>query len=130
MTGFFKVKSLGDVLGMTRLFSPVGMEELHTLDAFSRVLAKDLVAGENLPGFRRSCMDGYAVNAASTFGASESGPAWLSIKGTIAMGDIPDFELARGEAARISTGGMLPAGADAVVMVEHTEAIDVQSIEI
>ncbi|HBT88254.1 molybdopterin molybdotransferase MoeA [Desulfobacter sp.] len=130
MTGFFKVKSLGDVLGMTRLFSPVGMEELHTLDAFSRVLAKDLVAGENLPGFRRSCMDGYAVNAASTFGASESGPAWLSIKGTIAMGDIPDFELARGEAARISTGGMLPAGADAVVMVEHTEAIDEQSIEI
>jgi molybdopterin molybdotransferase len=75
-------------------------------------------------------MDGYAVNAASTFGASESGPAWLELKGTIAMGDIPDFELAPGQAARISTGGMLPAGADAVVMVEHTEAVDDQSIEI
>ena len=130
MTGFFKVKTLGDVLGMTQLFSPVGIEELHTQDAFSRVLAKDLVADENLPGFRRSCMDGYAVSAASTFGASESGPAWLTLKGAIAMGDIPDFELAPGQAARISTGGMLPAGADAVVMVEHTEAVDEQSIEV
>ena len=130
MTGFFKVKTLGDVLGMTQLFSPVGIEELHTRDAFSRVLAKDLIADENLPGFRRSCMDGYAVSAASTFGASESGPAWLTLKGAIAMGDIPDFELAPGQAARISTGGMLPAGADAVVMVEHTEAVDEQSIEV
>ncbi|NDY73917.1 molybdopterin molybdenumtransferase MoeA [Desulfobacter hydrogenophilus] len=130
MTSFFKVKSLDEVLGMTQLFSPVGIEELHTRDAFSRVLAKDLISGENLPGFRRSCMDGYAVSAASTFGASESGPAWLTLKGAIAMGDIPDFKLAPGEAARISTGGMLPAGADAVVMVEHTEAVDEQSIEI
>lgn len=130
MTGFFKVKSLDDVLGMTQLFSPVGIEELHTRDAFSRVLAKDLISGEDLPGFKRSCMDGYAVNAASTFGASESGPAWLTLKGAIAMGDIPDFALAPGEAARISTGGMLPAGADAVVMVEHTEAVNEQSIEI
>jgi molybdopterin molybdotransferase len=130
MSGFFKVKTLEEVLGMTQLFSPVGIEDLHTRDAFSRVLAQDLVADENLPGFRRSCMDGYAVNAASTFGASESGPAWLALNGTIAMGDIPDFELAPGQAARISTGGMLPAGADAVVMVEHTEAVDDQSIEI
>jgi len=130
MTGFFKVKSLDDVLGMTQLFSPVGTEKLHIRDAFSRVLAKDLISGEDLPGFRRACMDGYAVNAASTFGASESGPAWLTLKGAVAMGDIPDFELAPGEAARISTGGMLPAGADAVVMVEHTEAVDEQSIEI
>jgi len=130
MTVFFKVKPLEEVIGMTQLFSPVGIEEVHTRDAFSRVLAKDLVADENLPGFRRSCMDGYAVNAASTFGASESGPAWLNLKGSIAMGDIPDFELAPGEAARISTGGMLPAGADAVVMVEHTEVVDEQSIEV
>jgi len=130
MTVFFKVKPLEEVIGMTQLFSPVGIEKVHTRDAFSRVLAKDLVADENLPGFRRSCMDGYAVNAASTFGASESGPAWLNLKGSIAMGDIPDFELAPGEAARISTGGMLPAGADAVVMVEHTEAVDEQSIEV
>lgn len=130
MTGFFKVKSLEEVLGMTQLFSPVGTEALHIRDALSRVPAKALLAGEDLPGFRRSCMDGYAVSAASTFGASESGPAWLPLKGTIAMGDIPDFELAPGQAARISTGGMLPAGADAVVMVEHTEAVDEQSIEI
>ena len=130
MTDFFKVKSLDEVLGMAQLFAPVGLEQLHIHDAFSRVLAKDLVAGEDLPGFRRSCMDGYAVNAPSTFGASESGPAWLTLKGSIAMGDIPDFELAPGEVARIATGGMLPKGADAVVMVEHTEAVDEQSIEV
>lgn len=130
MTDFFKVKPLDEVLGMAQLFAPVGIEELHIHDAFSRIPAKDLVAGEDLPGFRRSCMDGYAVNAPSTFGASESGPAWLSLKGSIAMGDIPDFELAPGEAARISTGGMLPKGADAVVMVEHTEAVDEHSIEV
>lgn len=73
-------------------------------------------------------MDGYAVNAASPFGASESGPAWLTLKG--AMGDIPGFELTPGKAARISTGGMLPTGADAVVMMEDTEAVDEQSIKI
>lgn len=130
MTHFFKAKPLEEVLGMTQLFSPVGIEELHIHDAFSRVLAKDLIAGEDLPGFRRSCMDGYAVNAASTFGASESGPAWLILKGSVAMGETPDFELLPGEALRISTGGMLPKGADAVVMIEHTEAVDEQSIEI
>lgn len=115
---------------MTRLFSPVENEEVHTQDAFSRVLAQDLVSAENLPGFRRSCMDGYAVKASSTFGASESNPAWLNIRGSVAMGEIPDFELGPQEAARIATGGMLPSGADAVVMVEHTEAVDDLSVEI
>ena len=130
MTHFFQVKTLEEVLEMTRLFSPVESEEVHTQDAFSRVLAQDLVSAENLPGFRRSCMDGYAVKASSTFGASESNPAWLNIRGSVAMGEIPDFELGSQEAARIATGGMLPSGADAVVMVEHTEAVDDLSVEI
>ncbi len=130
MTNFFQVKSLDEVLGMARFFPPVGSEDIQIQDAFSRVLAQELVSAEDLPGFRRSCMDGYAVMASSTFGASESNPAWLNIRGSIAMGEIPDFELGPQEAARISTGGMLPAGADAVVMVEHTEAVDDLSVEI
>jgi molybdopterin molybdotransferase len=83
-----------------------------------------------MPGFRRATMDGYAVAAKSTFGASESSPAWLEIAGTIAMGEVPDFKITQGQAAKISTGGMLPEGADAVVMVEHTDPVDETSVEI
>ncbi|MBF0468157.1 MAG: molybdopterin molybdotransferase MoeA [Desulfamplus sp.] len=69
-------------------------------------------------------MDGYAVHSSSTFGASESSPAWITVAGAIAMGDVPDFSIESGQSAKISTGGMLPDGADSVVMVEHTESVD------
>jgi molybdopterin molybdotransferase len=74
-------------------------------------------------------MDGFAVRAASTFGASEANPAYLSIRGQIPMGVKPDFAIGPGEAARISTGGMLPEGADSVIMVEHTDLLDATTIE-
>ncbi|WP_299981044.1 gephyrin-like molybdotransferase Glp [Desulfobacula sp.] len=130
MNHFFKVKSLEEVMALIGEFSPVGSEKIPISKAFSRVLARDLVAKQDMPGFRRATMDGYAVVAQSTFGASESGPAWLDIAGTILMGDIPDFTLKLGQAVKISTGGMLPEGADSVVMVEHTEQIDELSVEI
>mgnify|MGYP006416376661 FL=1 len=130
MSYFFKVKSLEEVIALTEKFSPVETETSPVSKAFSRVIARDLVAKKDMPGFRRATMDGYAVEANSTFGASESSPAWLNIAGTILMGDIPQFSIARGQAAKISTGGMLPTGADSVVMVEHTELIDELSVEI
>lgn len=130
MNHFFKVKSLEEVMALIGKFSPVESEKIPVSDIFSRVLARDLVAEQDMPGFRRATMDGYAVVARSTFGASESGPAWLDITGTILMGDIPDFTLKLGQAVKISTGGMLPEGADSVVMVEHTEQIDELSVEI
>lgn len=130
MNHFFKVKSLEAVMAMAEEFPPVGVENVPVSEAFSRVLAQDLTAKKDLPGFRRATMDGYAVSAGSTFGASESSPAWLDIVGTILMGDIPEFSIGAGQAARISTGGMLPEGADSVVMVEHTELIDDLSVEI
>ncbi len=130
MNHFFKVKSLEEVMALTDQFTCVGTEDIPVLQSFSRVLAKDLIAEKDMPGFRRATMDGFAVAANSTFGASESSPAWLEIAGTILMGDIPDFSIQKGQAARISTGGMLPEGADSVVMVEHTEAIDELSVEI
>lgn len=130
MNHFFKVKSLEEVMALTEQFSPVGSETIPVCDAFSRILARDLIAPKDMPGFRRATMDGYAVVASSTFGASESSPAWFDIVGTIRMGDIPDFDLSPGQAAKISTGGMLPKGADSVVMVEHTELIDDLSVEI
>lgn len=130
MNHFFKVKSLEEVMAMTSIFSPVKSEKIDVSDSFSRILAQDLVANQDMPGFRRATMDGYAVEASSTFGASESGPAWLDIAGTILMGDIPQFSLKPGQAVQISTGGMLPEGADSVVMVEHTQRIDEKSVEI
>jgi len=130
MNHFFKVKSLEEVMALTGEFSPVESEKIPISEAFSRVLSRDLVAEQDMPGFKRATMDGYAVVAQSTFGASESAPAWLDITGTILMGDIPNFTLESGQAVKISTGGMLPDGADSVVMVEHTELIDDTSVEI
>jgi molybdopterin molybdotransferase len=130
MSHFFKVKSLDEVLSLTRLFDPTDIETVDIREAFSRILAADVAAPRDMPGFRRATMDGFAVNASATFGASESTPAWLEIQGTVLMGQVPDFDLTPGKAARISTGGMLPGGADAVVMVEHTQTIDDTSVEI
>ncbi|MDZ7666565.1 MAG: gephyrin-like molybdotransferase Glp [Desulfotignum sp.] len=130
MSHFFKVKSLDEVLSLTRQFDPTDAETVDIAETVSRILAEDVAAPRDMPGFRRATMDGFAVNASATFGASESTPAWLEIQGTVLMGQVPDFELAPGKAAGISTGGMLPKGADAVVMVEHTQTIDDTSVEI
>jgi molybdopterin molybdotransferase len=130
MNHFFNVKTLEEVFSLVPQFPALSMETIDVTDACSRILAVDLVAGRDMPGFRRATMDGYAVHAASTFGASESSPAWLELVGMVLMGEIPDFVLEPGQAAHISTGGMLPQGADSVVMVEHTEAVDEGSVEI
>ncbi len=130
MNHFFNVKTLEEVFSLKEQFPAVGTERIDVGDSCSRVLAADLIAKRDMPGFRRATMDGYAVHAASTYGASESSPAWLELVGTISMGQVPDFSLEPGQAAHISTGGMLPKGADSVVMVEHTEAVDEGSVEI
>ncbi len=123
MNHFFKVKTLAQVMSIVPEFPAIGIETVPLSQSYFRVLAKDIYADQNIPGFRRATMDGYAVDAGSTFGASESNPAWLEVIGSIAMGDVPTFSVEQGQAAKISTGGMLPKGADSVVMVEHTEAI-------
>jgi molybdopterin molybdotransferase len=99
-------------------------------EAFGRVLSRDVLAPEDLPGFSRSTMDGYAVMSGDTFGASETAPAYLNVTREIMMGDEPDFELKKGEAAKIATGGMLPRRADAVVMFEHVQGLDERMIEV
>jgi molybdopterin molybdotransferase len=130
MKEFFDVASIEAVLALKEQFKPVSKEQVALDEALGRVLAEDFVAAADLPGFDRSTMDGYALCAASTYGASESNPAYLSIVGTIGMGQVPDFTVTHGQAARISTGGMLPPGADGVVMVEHTDAVDDHTIEV
>jgi molybdopterin molybdotransferase len=130
MKEFFNVSDVEQVLEFIETFTPIGSETVPLMEAYQRVLAEKLLSDVNLPGFDRSTMDGFAVRASSTFGASEGSPAFLDVKGTIDMGEAPDFEINHGEAARISTGGMMPNGADAVVMVEFTDAVDDHTIEV
>jgi molybdopterin molybdotransferase len=130
MKEFFKVTDVKDVLGLLSSFRRVGAETVETLDSLNRILAEAIVAEEDLPPFPRTVVDGFAVKGTSTFGASESNPAYLEVVGSIAMGALPSMAVAAGQAARIATGGMLPAGADSVVMVEYTNSIDDTTIEV
>ncbi|MGE5554337.1 MAG: gephyrin-like molybdotransferase Glp [Betaproteobacteria bacterium] len=97
-----------------------GVEEVSLEEALGRVLAAEVVAPEPLPAFARSTVDGFAVRARDTFGASESQPALLTLAGQVGMGEAAERPLGAGEAIRVPTGGALPPGADAVVMFEHT----------
>ncbi|MBM4444445.1 MAG: molybdopterin molybdenumtransferase MoeA [Chloroflexi bacterium] len=105
-------------------------EAIPTVEALGRVLADDIAAPADLPHFPRSAMDGYAVRAGDTHGASESQPAFLKVVGEVLMGRPAAVSLSPGEAALIHTGGMLAGGSDAVVMVENTRTADASSIEV
>jgi molybdopterin molybdotransferase len=89
-----------------------------------------MVSAENLPNFFRSTVDGYAVKARDTFGASEGIPAFLEVSGEVPMGQVPKMGVCEGQAVKISTGGMIPEGADGVVMVEYCHVIDEKSLEV
>jgi molybdopterin molybdotransferase len=104
-------------------------EEISISLSLNRVLFNDIPSPEDLPQFNRSTMDGFAVRSADTFGATESSPALLRIVGDIPMGTMPERGIVKGEAMKIATGGALPQGADAVVMLEHTQPVDEASIE-
>lgn len=130
MKEFFKVVDLEDARKRACEFGQVGFERVPLGAAHGRILAVDCTAEIDLPGFRRSSMDGYAVCAASTFGASDSAPSLLMVVGSVEMGKSADLSVSSGEAVRILTGGMVPDGADSVVMVEHTEPIDERTIEV
>lgn len=90
-------------------------------DALGRVLAAPVMAGDDLPPFANSSMDGYAVRAADVAGASQESPAGLRVLADIAAGSDPSVEIGPGTAARIMTGAPMPRGADAVVPVEATD---------
>jgi molybdopterin molybdotransferase len=112
------------------LHGPRASERIRTDHALGRVLAKDFHSPGCLPTFRRSTMDGFAVRAADTFGASEALPSYLSVVDEVLMGRPAERGPRTGEAVRIATGGMLPDGADAVVMVENTQDVDASTIEV
>ncbi|HSG45099.1 MAG TPA: gephyrin-like molybdotransferase Glp [Anaerolineales bacterium] len=96
-------------------------ESIDVVSSLNQILAEDILAPHPLPDFQRTTVDGYAVRADDTHGASDSLPAYLTLIGEVPMGDTPSFEIGEGQCALIHTGGMLPNGADAVVMIEYTQ---------
>ena len=131
MPEFFNVLPPDDArdLLFSHLTAVLAPETIPTEDALGRVTAVAVYAPHALPAFRRSTMDGYAVKAANTYGASESLPAFLTVVGEVSMGRDADVTIRMGEAAIVHTGGMIPETADAVVQVEHTQRISDQFIE-
>jgi len=103
---------------------PLGVEEITLLEAYNRVLAQDITATMDIPPFNRSTVDGYAVKAEDTFGADENNPVRLKACGIVNVGEPTKIVVTHGTAVEIVTGAPTPEGADAVVMVEHTERKD------
>ncbi|RQD67908.1 MAG: molybdopterin molybdenumtransferase MoeA [Tindallia sp. MSAO_Bac2] len=103
-------------------------EKCALMDSLHRVLSKPIESPHDVPGFDRSTVDGYAVKASDTYGASESMPSMLTYAGEVLMGKPAYISIGAGECAYVPTGGMLPEGSDAVVMVEHVEKMDDETI--
>ena len=127
---FFKIKTAEEVLEILKKFSPLGEDTVSLEDAFNRVISQEIISQEDLPDFPRSSMDGYAVRARDTFGATETLPVSLDLAGEIPIGTAPEISVGPGKAVRIPTGGMMPEGADAVVMVEYCHPLDDKTIEV
>jgi len=130
MTEFLEVVSSNELRRRLDGFCRMSSEVIWIDDAVGRYLAEDVLSPEDLPEHPRSTVDGFAVKANDTFGASESLPALLRLTGSVEMGKQPDATVQAGSAIEIPTGGYLPEGADAVVMVEYTDRLDSTHIEV
>ncbi|MBD3195611.1 MAG: hypothetical protein GF317_11175 [Candidatus Lokiarchaeota archaeon] len=129
--GFAKLTSVEEAL--EKLFAKIKIinsKEIETLKALNWIIAEDIESQINVPSFDKSAMDGYAVVAEDTFGASPSNPKYVNKVGKIEIGEDSDLKLKKGEAIRISTGAMIPDGADAVVKIEDTEIDEDDKIRI
>lgn len=130
MKSFLTLQSVDQILARIYEFHPLPAETLPLDEASGRRMAEGWRAPEDLPGFDRSTVDGYAVRARDVFGAQEGSPALLECVGDCPMGGVPEFSLAEGQTAGILTGGMLPEGADCVVMVEYSRQAGGKLVEL
>jgi molybdopterin molybdotransferase len=127
---FFTTRTVADALAGFRPRRRTGTEAVPLAAALRRVPATPVAAPHSLPGFARSTVDGYAVRAADTYGVSEGLPGYLTVIGTVRMGSEPDTAVTPGTAVGMPTGGVIPPGADAVVMVEYTAEAMPGTIEV
>jgi molybdopterin molybdotransferase len=127
---FFTTRAVAETLAGFRPGRRTPAEPVPLADALHRVPAAPVTAPHALPGFARSTVDGYAVRAADTYGVSEGLPGYLQVAGAVRMGAEPDVTVAPGTVAGMPTGGVLPPGADAVVMIEYTQEAMPGTIEV
>jgi molybdopterin molybdotransferase len=127
---FFATRTVAEALAGFRPARRSAVEDVPLADALHRVPAADVPAAAPLPGFAKSTVDGYAVRAADTYGASEGLPSYLDLVGAVRMGVAPTVAVPAGGCVAMPTGGVLPGGADAVVMVEHTAETMPGTIEV
>lgn len=130
MPEFFTTKTVAEALAGFRPARRTATETVPLPEALRRVPAAPVTAPHPLPGFPRSTVDGYAVHAADTYGASEGLPAYLDVRGTVHMGTEPDVTVTPGHAVTMPTGGAIPPGADAIVMIEYTAETMPGTIEV
>jgi molybdopterin molybdotransferase len=127
---FFAVRTLDEALSGFRPGRRTSTERIELESALGRVLVEGVAAPHALPGYARATVDGFAVRAADTYGASEGLPSYLELAGEVRMGRPPSVEVRPGTAAAIATGAPLPPGADAVLMVEHTQSAAPELLEV
>ena len=130
MTEFLHVITSDGLVERLGAFARLPSELVPLSSALHRIPVEAVVAPEDLPERARSTVDGYAVQAADSFGASDAIPALFTVVGAVEMGALSDLLIGPGQAAYIPTGGFLPSGADAIVMVEYTNRVDRTSIEV
>jgi molybdopterin molybdotransferase len=122
MRGFLKRTPVKTLLSLIKDHSHLlSAEEILTVEASGRILAEEIISPANVPEFDRSAMDGYALDAESTFGASSYNPLMFRVVGQVTPGETYDGVIKPGEALRIMTGGPVPKGANAVLMAENAE---------
>ena len=127
---FFTTRTVAEALTGFRPVRRTAAEAIPLSEALHRVPAAPVTAPHPLPGFARSTVDGYAVRAADTYGVSEGLPGYLDVAGVVRMGAEPEVTVRPGTVAVMPTGGVLPPGADAVVMVEYTQEAMPGTIEV
>ena len=127
---FFTVRTVSEALTGFRPARRTPFETVSLDDALGRVPAEPIHAPYALPGFARATVDGFAVRAADTYGASEGLPGYLDLAGEARMGRPPETEVRPGSAVAIATGAPLPPGADAVLKLEHTQAATPELLEV
>ena len=132
MTEFIKLVSSSDArIKYFDVYSPESRTEIiETRNSLGRVTASPILAPHSLPSFPRSTVDGYSVRAPDTYGASEALPVYLKLVGEIPMGAAPGLTVKPAQCALIHTGGMLPKGTDAVIMIENTQKSLLDEIEV
>ena len=127
---FFTTRTVAETLAGFHPGRRTAAETVPLTEALHRVPTAPVTAPHALPGFARSTVDGYAVRAADTYGVSDGLPGYLQVVGAVQMGAEPEVTIGPGTVASMPTGGVLPPGADAVVMIEYTQGAMPGTIEV